>query len=103
MKTPEDCSTMEDIRGQIDRLDSALIGLFAERAAYIDRAAQIKSGIGLPARIDFRVEQVIDNIRRHATAQGLPPEPFETIWRGLVDWSIAREETLLGKDQDHDR
>ena len=103
MKTPTECITMADIRAEIDRLDSALIDLFAARAAYIDRAAQIKTGVGLPARINDRVEQVIDNVRRHALAKGLPPEPYETIWRGLVDWSIAREETLLGKDQDHDR
>lgn len=103
MKTSMECTTMADIRAEIDRLDAALIDLFAERATYIDRAAQIKIGVGLPARIDDRVEQVIDNVRRHALEKGLPPEPFETIWRGLVEWSIAREETLLGKDQDHDR
>lgn len=103
MKTPQECNTMVDVRAEVDRLDAALITLFAERAAYIDRAAEVKAGVGLPARIDDRVEQVIENVRRHATAKGLPPEPFETIWRGLVDWSIAREETLLGKDKDHDR
>lgn len=103
MKLPADCTTMADIRAEVDRLDAALIGLFAARTGYVDRAARIKAGVGLPARIDSRVAQVVDNVRRHAVAQGLPPEPFETIWRGLVDWSIAREETLLGKDQDHDR
>ena len=57
MKTPKDCTTMVDIRAEIDRLDAALIGLFAERAAYIDRAAQIKTGVGLPARINDRVDR----------------------------------------------
>ena len=98
MKTPADCATMTDLRAEIDRLDGALVALFAQRAAYIDRAAQIKSGLGLPARIDARVEQVVANVRGHAVAQGLPPEMIENLWRNLIDWSIAREETHLGKD-----
>lgn len=98
MKTPADCATMTELRVEIDRLDQDLVALFARRAAYIDRAAQIKSGLGLPARIDARVEEVVDNVRRHAMAQGLPPDQIETLWRNLIDWSIAREETHLGKD-----
>ena len=95
MKTPAECDTMADIRAEIDRLDSELVALFAQRARYIDRAAQVKAGIGLPARIDARVEEVVANVRRLALAQGLPPEGIETLWRGLIDWSITREERYL--------
>jgi isochorismate pyruvate lyase len=98
MKTPADCATMTDLRAEIDRLDSALVALFAERAGYIDRAAEIKSGVGLPARIDARVEEVVANVRRHAVARGLPPDQIETLWRNVIDWSIAREEIHLSKD-----
>ncbi|MGB3280030.1 MAG: chorismate mutase [Pseudorhodobacter sp.] len=96
MKTPADCQTMQDIRAEIDRLDVALIGLLAKRAGYIDRAAEVKTSVGLPARIDDRVEQVIANVRAEAKAQGLAPDLAESLWRHLVDWSIAREETVLG-------
>ncbi len=98
MKTPADCATMTDLRVEIDRLDQALVALLAQRAAYIDRAAQIKSEVGLPARINVRVEEVVANVRSHAVEQGLPPDQIETLWRNLIDWSIAREETHLGKD-----
>ena len=96
MKTPEQCETMQDIRAEIDRLDAALIGLLVERAGYIDRAAEVKVGAGLPARIDARVEQVVANVRAEAGAQGLAPDLAESLWRQLIDWSIAREETVLG-------
>jgi len=96
MKRPADCDTMHDIRAEIDRLDAALIALLVERTGYIDRAAVVKSGAGLPARIDARVEQVVTNVRACAVAQGLVPDLAETLWRQLIDWSIAREETVLG-------
>lgn len=98
MPKPEDCTSMAEIRGEIDRLDEALVRLFAERAAYIDRAAEIKAGADLPARIDTRVEQVVENVRRHADTYGLPPDLVEKLWRRLIDWSIAREESRLGPD-----
>lgn len=97
-KAPADCMTMAHIRAEIDRLDETLVRLFAERASYIDRAAEIKAGADLPARIDARVEEVVQNVRRHATTHGLPPELVEKLWRRLIDWSIAREENRLGPD-----
>ncbi len=98
MLRPEDCMTMADIRAEIDRLDDDLVRLFAERAGYIDRAAEIKAGVDLPARIDDRVEQVVQNVRAHAETYGLPPDLVEKLWRRLIDWSIAREESRLGPD-----
>lgn len=98
MRAPEQCENMAHIRAEIDRLDAALVTLLAERAAYIDRAAAIKAQIDLPARIDDRVEEVIANVRAHAAAKGLSPELAEDLWRRLVDWSIAREESHLGPD-----
>jgi isochorismate pyruvate lyase len=98
MKTPQDCTSMAEIRAEIDRLDAELVALFAQRTGYIDRAAQIKADIGLPARITPRVEEVVANVRRHAVAHGLPPDKIEKLWRKLIDWSIEREENTLGKD-----
>lgn len=98
MKTPAECKTMSELRAEIDRLDGELVALFAERVRYIDRAAQIKAGTGLPARIESRVEEVVANVRRHAVQHGLPPDKLEKLWRRLIDWSIDREETYLGKD-----
>jgi len=98
MRKPADCTTMAELRAEIDRLDEALVALFAERTAYIDRAAEIKTQVLLPARIDSRVEEVVANVRRHAETHGLPPDKIEKLWRKLIDWSIAREEDRLGRD-----
>lgn len=98
MKKPQDCTGMAEIRAEIDRLDEVLVRLFAERADYIDRAAEIKAQVDLPARIGARVEEVVGNVRRHALTYGLPPDLVEKLWRRLIDWSIAREESMLGPD-----
>jgi len=88
---------MQDIRAEIDRLDAQLIALLVDRAGYIDRAAQVKTVVNLPARIDARVEEVVQTARRNAAEQGLDPDLAETLWRKLIDWSIAKEEEKLGR------
>ena len=98
MKTAANCTTMAEIRAEIDRVDEDLVRRFAERATYIDRASEIKATVNLPARIGSRVEEVVGNVRRHAVTYGLPPELVEKLWRRLIDWSIAREESRLGPD-----
>ena len=98
MRAAADCETMADVRAGIDRLDEDLVRLLAGRAAYIDRAAEIKAEVDLPARIGSRVEEVVGNVRAHAATYGLPPDLVEKFWRRLIDWSIAREESRLGPD-----
>lgn len=100
MKRPEACETMTDIRAEIDRVDRQLVALFAERTAYIDRAAAIKGPLQMPARIPSRVEEVVRNVRAEAAVHGLPPDLIEKLWRRLIDWSIAREEGVLGPEWD---
>lgn len=87
---------MTALRREIDLLDTALTRLLARRAAFIDRAAELKQGAGLPARITDRVEQVAANARANAEAAGLDPDFAETLWRQMIEWSIAREERVLG-------
>ena len=96
MKAPADCHSMQDLRAQIDVLDGEIVAKLAARAAYIDRAAELKPLENLPARIDTRVEQVVERVRAKADAVGLDADLTEELWRRLIDWSIAREEQVLG-------
>lgn len=97
MREPHECDSMAELRAQIDRIDADLIALLVRRAACIDRASVLKPVEGLPARIDTRIDDVIANVRARATAEGLDASLAETIWRQLIEWSIAREEAAMGK------
>ena len=96
-KNPQDCSTMAEVREGIDTLDRQLVDLLTLRAAFIDRATELKQGNGWPARIPERVEEVVRNARQAAEATGLDPDLIERLWRQLIDWSIDREEVGLAR------
>jgi isochorismate pyruvate lyase len=96
MKAAADCHSMHELRAAIDALDAGIVAALAQRAAYIDRAIALKPAERLPARIDERVEEVVAHVRARALAEGLDPALVESLWRRLIDWSIDREEMVLG-------
>ncbi|MCV9962640.1 chorismate mutase family protein [Pararhizobium sp. BT-229] len=96
-KSPAECASMTDIRAEIDRLDKALMTLFAERWAYIGRAAEIKKPAGLKADIPARVDEVRRNARKNAEKAGLDPDFYDDIWARLIRHSIEHEQAVLGE------
>lgn len=91
---------MAELRQVIDQLDGALIALLRRRQDCIDRAAVLKQGEDLPARIPARVDQVLENVRAAAQASGLDPKLSEALWREMIEWAIAREERVLAPRSD---
>lgn len=102
-KTPAECTDMADVRAEIDRLDQALMALFAERWGYIDRAAEIKRPLKLKADIPARVMEVRENARKNAESRGLDPAFYEDLWARLINHAIAHEQKILGETDGDDQ
>jgi isochorismate pyruvate lyase len=100
MKAAKDISSMAELRAEIDALDRQLVDLIRMRVGFIDRAAELKPAEGMPARIEARVEEVVARVRAHATQVGMDPALVDGMWRQMIDWSIDREELVLGKGED---
>ncbi len=98
IKAPKDCADLSDVRVEIDRCDKALVDLIAERFGYVERAWQIKLGLGHEANVPWRNQQVFDRVRARATERGIPPDMCEALWRQMVGWFIQYEEEKL-KDE----
>lgn len=96
MRDPEQCRDMIELRAAIDGIDAELVALLARRARCIDRAIALKPGLGLPARIDARVREVLEHVSAEAGQQGLDPDLARVLWQQIVEWSIAHEERVLG-------
>jgi isochorismate pyruvate lyase len=90
----KDCSNMEEVRAEIDRIDASLVDLIGERFTFVDRAWQLKRSPA-EARVPWRIQQVIDKVRARAQEKGLPPELAEALWRQMIGWFIQYEEEKL--------
>jgi isochorismate pyruvate lyase len=86
---------LSELRAVIDRIDREIVALLAERVRCLDQVVEVKTREKLPAAIPERIEEVVAHVRAQAQAAGMPPDLAETLWRRLIDWSIAYEERHL--------
>ena len=74
------CTTLEHVRENIDRLDQQIVTLLAERGRYVSQAARFKKdadGVKAPQR----VEQVIAKVRGLSDAAPTPTSRSRCIAR----------------------
>lgn len=94
IKPPAACQTKDEVRVEIDRIDSALVELFAERHAYVTRMAEIKTDPH-EANDPARIEAVIAKRRQQALERDLDEDQAELIWRTLIGWNINYEKGII--------
>jgi isochorismate pyruvate lyase len=88
---------MSDVRATIDALDDELVALLARRQRQIERAAAVKPSLGIPARVPERVDEVLGRVAAASRREGMSAELAQSLWRALIEWSIAHEERLMGE------
>ncbi len=94
LKSPAQCQTKDEVRVELDRIDQALLALFAERHAYVTRVADLKSDPH-EAHDPVRIEAIIGRQRARATELGLDDDQAELIWRTLIDWNVNYEKGII--------
>ncbi len=93
-KLPAECESKDDVRAEIDRIDRALMELFAERHGYVTRMAEIKTDPH-EANDPGRIEAMIARRRQQALDLDLDEDQAELIWRTLINWNINYEKGII--------
>ncbi|MEJ6021106.1 chorismate mutase [Ramlibacter sp. PS4R-6] len=84
------CSSMAEVRANIDALDEQIVALLARRTGFVAQAARIK---GDESQIvdKARIEYIVNRVKRQAAGLGAPDDVVEAAYRALIDASIAFE------------
>ena len=83
------------LRNQIDALDGELINLLAKREKLVGEVLVYKKAQKLPARIQSRIDEVINNAGLRAETIGMNPDLARTVWAAMVEWFVQHEEGEL--------
>lgn len=87
---------LKPFRTEIDALDQEIVTLLVKRFDVIDRVAHIKAEHRIPAILEDRVREVIDNAARHAANLSSPDVDFiREIYTLLVTISCNKEDEFL--------
>ena len=84
------CTTMQDVRREVDALDDVIVPLLVERVGYMTQAARIKQGVE-QVRDEARIQAIVDRVRERAQAEGGDADVIEAIYRSLMEACIAYE------------
>lgn len=88
------CSSLEEVRENIDQIDDALISLIAQRNYYVNQAAHFKTSIENTVAQD-RVNEVIQKVRSLAKMNGLNPNLTEKIYRTMIKGFTEQELAIV--------
>ena len=91
---PSECTSKDEIREQIDRIDQEIIALFGLRFQYVSEIVKFKTDVQSVIARD-RKDHVIKERGEWAEKHGLDKNTFEQIFRFLVDHNIGKELEIL--------
>jgi isochorismate pyruvate lyase len=94
MKTPDECTNIQEIRDAIDSLDYEIIALLGKRYEYVKAIIKFKTDEASVKAPD-RVATMMGKRRTRAEDVGMNPDVVEQLYRDLVNHFIQDEMTRL--------
>ena len=84
------CSSLEEVRAEIDKVDAMILELIAKRKDYIKQAANFKHSVE-EIKTDDRIDEVLSNARHNALRLGVSPDLVTTIYKAMIDDMVEAE------------
>lgn len=84
------CTSIDEVRQRIDRIDHDIVALLAQRGRLVTQAAAFKKTTD-DVRAPARVEQVIAKVRAIAHDAAASPEVVERVYRAMISAFIDEE------------
>jgi chorismate mutase/prephenate dehydratase len=88
---------LKEIREHLDRIDSALVMLLAERMSFIPKVAEYKKKNNLPRYQPEREKEILASKRKLAEANNLNPDLIETLFKAIIEDAHRIEKDIMGK------
>lgn len=84
------CNSLEEVRTEIDSLDTKLVDLIAERSHLIRQAAAFKNSVE-EVKAEDRIDFILQKVRHHAIEQGVSPNMISELFTIMIDEMVETE------------
>ena len=91
--TPLTATELLELRQRLDKIDTGIVDLIAERQVVVTTIADHKLKAGLPLRHYEREREVIERGMARAESQGLPAAVARDVLETLIHYSLSKQET----------
>lgn|GEM_PF-89143 len=86
----KECSTLDELRKEVDKVDEKIVELIAVRNDYIKQAAKFKHTVE-EIKADDRIEDVLNHVRHKALTLGVSPNMVVDIYKQMIDAMVETE------------
>lgn len=84
------CTSLDEVRTQIDQLDDQIVELIAARNGYVKQAANFKHSVE-EIKANERMEAVMDRVRLRAMEFGVSPNLLTKLYTIMIDAMVEAE------------
>ncbi|MGE5245472.1 MAG: chorismate mutase [Betaproteobacteria bacterium] len=88
-------ANLDDLRGDIDRVDEVIVRLLNERARCVCEIGRFKREHGLAVYQPHREKQVLEHVRRIATEGPLGPDAIGRLFERIIDEARRLERRIM--------
>lgn len=84
------CTSLEEVRAEIDIIDTKLVDLISERSHLIHQAAAFKNSVE-EVKAEDRIEYIMQKSRHQAIALGINPNMISELFKIMIDEMVEME------------
>lgn len=84
------CNTLEEVRSEIDELDTKLVDLISERSHLIRQAAGFKQSVE-EVKAQDRIDFILQRVRHHAIEKGVSPNMISELFVIMINEMVETE------------
>ncbi len=84
------CNSLEEVREEIDALDTKLVDLISERSHLIRQAAAFKQSVE-EVKAQDRIDFILQRVRHHAIKEGVSPNMISELFEIMIDEMVETE------------
>ncbi len=94
------CTTLDEARAKIDKVDEQIVALIAERNNYIKQIAHFKTSID-EVKAEDRIDAVISRVREQAISLDLSPNLINDLYVRMIDAMVESEIAEFNNAKSH--
>lgn len=84
------CNSLEEVRTEIDKIDTQLVEMIAERSHLVRQAASFKNTIS-EVKAEDRVDFIIQRSRHKALELGINPNMISDLFKMMINEMVEME------------
>lgn len=90
MSDVKKCSSLEEVRQEIDKIDDLIVELISKRSHLVRQAASFKNSIE-DVKAEERIEHIMQKVRAKAIQKDVSPNMISDLFKIMIDEMVETE------------